>query len=221
VDLQGVRWRVLGTLLIALVWGITFAAIADAKSGGPLTSYVVVTGSNLRHPLTFHATGTAPKACRGEVSESFDNLATRLGVLGEGATAKPMATPDASELGVRYYVDFFLSCCRATVHEALYPFATQGPVAYLPPAQGHAFIRMFGRSSLFTGWFRVFEGKVVRNQLMALGATPYATSPDEPTTKTVTHGTGDQTFIFLAVGSFILAICLFLVANARRRRIAM
>ncbi len=220
VNLQGVHWRVLGTFLVGLVWAVSFSAIADAKGQGPLTSYVVVTGPNLRHPLTFHATGTAPKGYRGEVSESFDNLATRLGVLGGGATAKPMTAPDASELGVRYDVSFFLSFSQATVREVLYPFAPQGPVAYLPPGQEQAFIRMFGKTFLFTGWCRVFEGNVVRDELMALGATPYVTSPVEPSTRIVEHGTSAPTFILVAVGSFVLALSLLSVAYARSRRIA-
>jgi hypothetical protein len=220
VNLQGVHWRALGTFLVGLVWAVSFFAIADAKGGGPLTSYVVVTGPNLRHPLTFHATGTAPKGYRGDVSESFDNLASRLGVLGEGAAAKPIAAPDASELGVRYDVYFFLSCCRATVREVLYPFAPQGPVAYLPPGQEQAFIPMFGKTFLFTGWFRVFEGNVVRDQLMALGATPYVTPLVEPSTKFVEHRRSDQTFIIVAVGSFVVALSLLSVAYARSRRFA-
>jgi len=213
--------RILVMALIGLLWTVWSSATADAKGGVPLTSYVVVTGPGLSHPWVLHATGTRPKGYRGGASELFVNLATRLGVLGEGAAAKPMATPDPGELRARYDVYFFLSCCQATVREVLYPFALQGAVAYLPPGQERVFARMFGRPFLFSGWFLVFEGNVIRDQMLALGATPYvASSPVEPNASRPQPGTSNRSIALMAVGLLVLAGGVFAGRYARRRSIA-
>jgi len=145
--------------------------IAAAKDPGAMVSYVTVSGPGLGHPWVLHATGTAPKGYRGATSELFVNLATRLGMLGEGASARPMSPPDPTRLGPPFEVKFFLSCgpnggrCRTSVHELLYPFALLGAVAYVPPGQERPFVTMFGRKNVFDGWFRVFEGDLVRRAI--------------------------------------------------------
>jgi len=213
--------RFIAIVLIGILWTVWFSPRAEAKGGEPLTSYVVVTGPSLTHPWVLHAAGTRPKGYRGGASELFVNLATRLGVLGEGTAAKPMATPDSGALGGRYDVYFFLSCCEATVHEVLYPFASQGAVSYLPAGQERIFARMFGRPFLFSGWFRVFEGNIVRVQLLALGATPYVPSfPVGPTASGPQPNTSNRILVLIVVGSFVLAGGLFGVGFARKRALA-
>jgi hypothetical protein len=219
VYFEGVPRGILAMVVIGLLWTVWFPATADAKGGEPLTSYVVVTGPGLPHPWVLHATGTRPKGYRGGgASQLFVNLATRLGVLGEGSAAKPMAAPDPGELRAPYNVYFFLSCCKATVREVVYPFALQGAVAYLPPGQERLFARMFGRPFLFSGWFRVFEGNVIRDQMLALGATGYVPSSSaEPNASGPQPDTSNRSLVLIAVGSLVIAGALFAVGYARKR----
>jgi hypothetical protein len=41
--------------------------------------------------------------------------------------------------------------CRSSIHEALYPFATVGPVVNLARGQDQLFAKMFGRRNVLTG----------------------------------------------------------------------
>jgi hypothetical protein len=177
-------------LAIALLFTLAtfgFPDLAAAKGGGPLTSYVAVTGPGLDHPWVLQAIGTGPKGYRGAGAELFMNLATRLGMLGEGASAKPMSPPGAARLGSRFDVYFFMSClpnfgrCRSSIHEALYPFATPSPLVNLARGQDQLFAKMFGRRNVFTGWVELHaEGNVVREQLLALGGSMYPRSSALP-----------------------------------------
>jgi hypothetical protein len=151
------------------------------------------------------------------------NLATRLGMLGEGATAKPMSPPDATRLGPRFDVYFFRSClpnfgrCRSSIHEALYPFAYPNPVAYLRPGQGRLFAKMFGRKDIFAGWVKVIDGSVVRQQLLALGASAYLRSSTLPShaPQAVENTRASP---FLIVGVVLLACALLAWAYRSRER---
>ncbi len=131
-------------LLVVLVAALALLLPAGAAAKGP--SQAQITGPGLASPLKLTWLG------EGDSSASLGLLVNDGGFFPQvfGQSPSPLLRTQPTDLGPRYLVTYSLpGPMVSTLQQDLYPYASGGPVTYMPPGQA-----FWGDQRTVGGWFR-------------------------------------------------------------------
>ena len=179
-------------LAAALAALLSFPAAATAK--GP--SAASITGPGLRHALSIQGYG------EGGNDTALGTLVSEGGFFPQAFGSTPTATTSqpVGSLGPRYEVTYTVpggTQGDSTLRQDLYPYAVQGPVTYMAPAQ-----KFWDTQSTPGGWYR---GTVqLRRVLVKAGLPPRAPAKRARAERKIGVAAGAGAGVALAAGAIVL-----------------
>ncbi len=179
-------------LAAALAALLSFPAAATAK--GP--SAASITGPGLRHVLSIQGYG------EGGNDTALGMLVSEGGFFPQAFGGTPTATTSqpVGSLGPRYEVTYTVpggTQGDSTLRQDLYPYALQGPVTYMAPAQ-----KFWDTQSTPGGWYR---GTVqLRRVLVKAGLPPRAPAKRARAERKIGVAAGAGAGVALAAGAIVL-----------------
>jgi hypothetical protein len=179
-------------LAAALAAVLSFPAAAAAK--GP--SAASITGPGLRHALSIQGYG------EGGNDTALGILVSEGGFFPQAFGGTPTATTSqpVGSLGPRYEVTYTVpggTQGDSTLRQDLYPYALQGPVTYMAPAQ-----KFWDTQSTPGGWYR---GTVqLRRSLVKAGLPPRAPVRRTRAERKIGVAAGAGAGVAFAAGALIL-----------------
>ncbi len=179
-------------LAAALAALLSFPAAATAK--GP--SAASITGPGLRHVLSIQGYG------EGGNDTALGMLVSEGGFFPQAFGGTPTATTSqpVGSLGPRYEVTYTVpggTHGDSTLRQDLYPYALQGPVTYMAPAQ-----KFWDTQSTRGGWYR---GNVqLRRVLVKAGLPPRAPAKRARAERKIGVAAGAGAGVALAAGAIVL-----------------
>jgi hypothetical protein len=185
---------------LALALPVLLALLIPATAGAKGPSEATITGPGLSSPIRFAGD-------EGNYSQAFGDLINLGGFFPQtfGQSPDPLRrNRPSTALGPQYEVAYVVpGPSTDTLRQALYPYASGGPVTYMQPGQ-----MFWGDQRTHGGWLRASAG--LKSMLVAAGLPQTAPA--------ARHGSSSgRTAIMLGGGlGFVLAVGALLLYRRRR-----
>ena len=208
-------------------------ATALAKGNVAARGYAVITGPLLIHPIVLTTPWNRSRGgYYGNEAENFLHLANDSGAIPPGRDLLPgggsvpdgvvplRSEPSPASLGPMYRLTWFRDGSTDVVTQKVYPYASNGPIVYTPPASRQALITLFGRfqdpAHLSTGWASAASQDDLLQFLQVRGLP--GPGPVAEVTRPAAHAYGLGIGLALAALGAVLAATLLIQRRRRNAR---